>query len=194
LPSTKHELRKIEEQIPDEWLTKLGSTASLSAVLPHLQTSSIIHFACHGVQDTQNPLQSSLLIGRERLSVEQIMKQSGTSGGGTAEKLMGLAFLSACETSMGDKNLPDEAIHLAGTLLFAGFRSVVATMWTMHDPDGPEVAEAFYGHLFRNAEAKSNPPVFPNLGESAEALHLAVKKLRTHVGFARWVPFVHYGL
>ncbi|KAJ6576009.1 hypothetical protein DFH09DRAFT_1150199 [Mycena vulgaris] len=64
----------------------------------------------------------------------------------------------------------------------------------MHDPDGPKFAEAFYGHLFRNAHPNSNPPVFPDLSESAEALHLAVKKLRTHVPFERWVPFVHYGL
>ncbi|KAJ6576007.1 CHAT domain-containing protein [Mycena vulgaris] len=194
LPSTKDELRKIEGQIPNEWLTKLGSTASLNTVLPHLQMSSIIHFACHGIQDTQNPLQSALIIGRELLTVTQIMKQSGTFGGGTTQKHMGLAFLSACETAMGDKKLPDEAMHLAATLLFSGFRSVVATMWTMQDPDGPEVAEAFYGHLFRNADPNSNPPVFPELNDSAEALHLAVKKLRTHVSFARWVPFVHYGL
>ncbi|KAJ6512358.1 CHAT domain-containing protein, partial [Mycena vulgaris] len=129
LPSTKDELRKIEGQIPNEWLTKLGSTASLDTVSPHLRTSSIIHFACHGIQDTKNPLQSALIIGGERLTVAQIMKQSGTSGGGTMEKHMGVAFLSACETSMGDKKLPDEAMHLAATLLFAGFRSVVATMW-----------------------------------------------------------------
>ncbi|KAJ6512345.1 CHAT domain-containing protein [Mycena vulgaris] len=166
LPSTKHELRKIEGQIPDDWLTTLGSgTASLNTILPQLQTSSIIHFACHGEQHAEKPLQSALLIGSERLTVAQIMRQSGIShdGGETTEKQMGLAFLSACETSMGDKKLPDEAMHLAATLLFSGFRSVVATMWTMHDPDGPEVAEAFYGHLFRNADAKSNPPVFPDL-------------------------------
>ncbi|KAJ6563360.1 CHAT domain-containing protein, partial [Mycena vulgaris] len=171
-------------------LTTLRSgTASLNTILPQLQTSSIIHFACHGIQDTEKPLQSALLIGSERLTVAQIMWQSGIShdGGETRGKHMGLAFLNACETSPGDKKLPDEAMHLAATLLFAGFRSVAATMWTMHDPNGPEVAEAFYDHLFRNAEPKSNPLVFPDLSESAEALHLAVKKLRTHVPFAATV-------
>jgi hypothetical protein len=64
----------------------------------------------------------------------------------------------------------------------------------MQDPDGPEAAEAFYGHFFRDVNATSRPPVFPDLKESAESLHLAVKKLRTHVPFQRWVPFVHYGL
>jgi CHAT domain-containing protein len=52
------------------------------------------------------------------------MEQSGG-------KDMALAFLSACETATGDREIPDdsEALHLAATLLIAGFQSVVATMW-----------------------------------------------------------------
>jgi CHAT domain-containing protein len=132
LPYTRDELRRIEEKVPKEWLTSLGtaeSMASLSTVTPHLQTSSIIHFACHGIQDTKKPLQSTLMIGGEELTVAQIMKQSGPSHDGNENTKKGLAFLSACQTAMGDKELPDEAMHLAATLLFAGFRSVVATMW-----------------------------------------------------------------
>lgn len=40
-----------------------------------------------------------------------------------------LAFLSACETAKGDSKQPDQAIHLAATMLFAGFKSVIGTMW-----------------------------------------------------------------
>jgi CHAT domain-containing protein len=40
-----------------------------------------------------------------------------------------LAFLSACETATGDIRQPDQTIHLAAAMLFAGFQSVVATMW-----------------------------------------------------------------
>lgn len=128
------ELQTIKAKIPNEWLTSFGSPespASLDAVSPHLQLSSIIHFACHGVQDTDQPLKSALIIGKEELTVSEIMKQSGVSheGGSGVENRMGLAFLSACQTATGDQNLPDEAMHLAATLLFAGFRSVVATMW-----------------------------------------------------------------
>ncbi|KAJ7933181.1 CHAT domain-containing protein [Mycena leptocephala] len=136
LPQTVVELRRIEETIPVQWLTTFGtleSPASAETVLPHLQTSSIIHFACHGIQDIQAPLKSALMVGNDRVTVSQIMKQSGAASGTKSgeEERMGLAFLSACETAMGDEKLPDESIHLAATLLFAGFRSVVATMWSV---------------------------------------------------------------
>jgi hypothetical protein len=39
------------------------------------------------------------------------------------------AFLSACQTAKGDRNAPDQAMHLAASMLFCGFRSVVGTMW-----------------------------------------------------------------
>jgi CHAT domain-containing protein len=134
LPYTEEELRTIEKIIPKEWLTSLGtveSPATVETVLQHLQTSSIIHFACHGIQDKQKPLQSALLIDSDRLTMSQIMKTSGFAHDRPENpgKHLGLAFLSACQTASGDKKAPDEAMHLAATLLFAGFRSVVATMW-----------------------------------------------------------------
>ena len=59
------------------------------------------------------------------------------------------------------------------------------------DDDGPEIADEFYGHLFREDSS------FVDTTEAARALHLAVNKLRIKFdngSFARWVPFVHYGL
>ena len=40
-----------------------------------------------------------------------------------------LAFLCDCETAMGDQNLPDEAMSIGASLIFCGFRRVIATMW-----------------------------------------------------------------
>jgi CHAT domain-containing protein len=131
LPHTKTELQKITETVPKEWLTSLDTSAALSSfdtILSHLRTSSIVHFACHGVQDIANPLESCLLIGGKQLKVSQLIETSGVSHD-TYVQNGGLAFLSACETAMGDNTLPDESMHLAATLLFARFSSVVATMW-----------------------------------------------------------------
>jgi CHAT domain-containing protein len=129
LPATKEELAKIKEKVPKEWLTSLGDTSptTVRAALDHLRESSIVHFACHGVQDSQNPLHSGLLLSDGRLKVSELMRADNRVE--SQEKMMRLAFLSACETAKGDEELPDEAMHLAATLMFAGFSGVVATMW-----------------------------------------------------------------
>jgi CHAT domain-containing protein len=93
-----------------------------------LPGSSIIHFACHGVQDSDNPLNSGLMLSDGRLEISRIMHKPDHESG-ESNTFMSLAFLSACETAKGDRQTPDEAMHLAATLLFAGFRAVVATMW-----------------------------------------------------------------
>jgi CHAT domain-containing protein len=127
LPATRDELKIIKEKVPRGWLTSLGDTsrAKVETTQLHLAESSIVHFACHGTQDLENPLDSGLLLTDGRLKVSELMRGSDV----TSQKNMKLAFLSACETAKGDEKVPDEAMHLASTMLFSGFRGVVATMW-----------------------------------------------------------------
>jgi CHAT domain-containing protein len=124
LPYAREELNRIEKHVPSGCLVKLGipqAPATVQHVTSHLSGASVVHFACHGVQDARNPLQSAVILEDDRLTVSQIMRQPMPNAC--------LAFLSACQTAMGDGKLPDEAIHLAAAMLFAGFRGVVATMW-----------------------------------------------------------------
>jgi CHAT domain-containing protein len=125
LPYTKEELRSIEKHVKSEFLVRLGIEnvpATVQAVASHLSSSHVVHFACHCKQDAKDPLESGLILHNGiRLKVKEIMKQSTPNAS--------LAFLSACETAMGAENSPDEAVHLAASLLFVGFRGVVATMW-----------------------------------------------------------------
>lgn len=90
-------------------------------VLRRLPGASILHLACHGQQDSKDPLESGFLMEDRRLTVAQIMALEMPSAF--------LALLSACDTAKGDTNQPDQAIHLAATMLYVGFKSVVGTMW-----------------------------------------------------------------
>ena len=124
LPCTVQELQKIETHVPSKSLVKLGTPAApatVEKVVSHLSHASVAHFACHGQQNAGNPLDSALILEDGLLKVSRIMKQSLPNAS--------LAFLCTCETATGDENLPDEIIHLGATLLFAGYRGVVATMW-----------------------------------------------------------------
>ena len=118
------ELQNIAGHVPNECLVKLGvpgAPATVDKVASHLSAVSIAHFACHGEQNKTNPLESSLILEDGQLKISRIMRESTPNAS--------LALLCACETAKGDEDLPDEAMHLGATLLFAGFRGVVATMW-----------------------------------------------------------------
>ncbi|KAG2012071.1 hypothetical protein CC2G_012116 [Coprinopsis cinerea AmutBmut pab1-1] len=188
LPFTMEELKKIQRRIPHErhLVTRIGSAETPSnpdTILGHINSASIVHFGCHGSQDFSNPLDSSLILSGGRLTMGSLIRGCRTSNAA-------LAYLSACETAMGDQERPDESLSLAATMQFAGFRSVVATMWAIQDEDAPIVADVFYDHLFRHGTAAS-----PDITDAAYGLHLAVKRLRD-LGrpFHQWVPFVHHGI
>lgn len=86
----------------------------------------------------------------------------------------------------GSLDAPDEVMNVASAMLFAGFKGVVATLWSINDSDGPIVSEAFYKHLFRNECVDTR--------DAATALHLAVKQLRgNNTPLVQWVPFIHLG-
>jgi CHAT domain-containing protein len=124
LPCTIQELHKIEAHVPDKFLVRLGipeAPAFVEKVVSCLSSASIVHFACHGHQNFENPLDSALILDDGELTLSRVMQQSMPNAS--------LAFLCACETAMGVESLPDEMIHLGATLLFAGFRGVIATMW-----------------------------------------------------------------
>ena len=86
----------------------------------------------------------------------------------------------------GGLGTPDEVMSIASAMIFAGFKGVTGTLWSIDDADGPIVSEAFYTHLFQGQCIDTR--------NAAMALHFAVKKLRDdNVPFLRWVPFVHLG-
>lgn len=124
LPGTADELHRIETHIPADNLIRLGGpnpAPTADRVFSQLSDVSIVHLACHGMQDPADALNSAFILSDGRLTIARIMQHSVAG--------RALAFLSACETASGESNLPDENMHLAASMLFAGFRGVVATLW-----------------------------------------------------------------
>jgi CHAT domain-containing protein len=86
-----------------------------------LKSANFVHFACHGVQDSKDALQSGFCLHDRRLTVSNLMDLKLDNAF--------FAFLSACETAKGDAKQPDQLIHLTAAMLFSGFQSIIATMW-----------------------------------------------------------------
>jgi CHAT domain-containing protein len=80
----------------------------------------ILHLACHAAQ-ADRPLESALLMSDGGLSIQELMTIHLPDAV--------LTFLSACQTARGSERQPDQAVHLAASMLFCGFRSVIGTMW-----------------------------------------------------------------
>jgi CHAT domain-containing protein len=97
-----------------------GSLAH-SDVLAWFQSANIVHLACHGIQNPKDPHKSRFCLSTGDITVSELMSME--------LKNASIAFLSACETAKGDAEHADEVVHLAATMLFAGFKSIVATMW-----------------------------------------------------------------
>ncbi|TFK25618.1 hypothetical protein FA15DRAFT_590168 [Coprinopsis marcescibilis] len=192
LPMTLKELEKIEAHLPspvDKHLVKQVGTKSspttVDEVLTGLTEATIAHFGCHGKQNTMNPLQSCLLLSGGELSMSRIIRCQTSKAT--------LAYLSACETAKSDDASPDESMHLAATMMFAGFRGVVGTLCEIRDEDAPVIADGFYRHLF--LRRNSNGDIAPDAKDAAAALHFAVKKLRDDgKEIRRWIPYVHFGI
>jgi CHAT domain-containing protein len=125
------ELRKISDFIPTEQCitlpasddTVLDSKAGISThtLLQKLPEASVLHLACHGKQFGDNPLESGFILRDAKITIAQLMPVPLPNAF--------LAFLSACETARTDQDQTDQVIHLAATMLFAGFKSVIGTMW-----------------------------------------------------------------
>ncbi len=159
--------------------TLVGKEANIENVVEFLQDSNWVHFACHGVQDPVQPTNSALLLaGNERLTLSRMVELNVARGE--------LAFLSACQSGKGDPRLSDEAVHLGAGMLIAGYKGVIATMWSIRDRDAPLVARNVYRHLRKEGL---------NSMEAARGLQLAVDALREEhrAPFVSWVPFVHIG-
>jgi CHAT domain-containing protein len=149
-------------------------------VIMEMTESSWVHLACHGIQRPDERINSSLIFEDGHLTLLEVTKLDLAN----AE----VAFLSACQTTTGGEKLSEEAVHIAGGMLLAGYRGVVATMWSIQDDLAPEVADEFYRHMMEDGGR-------PDSQRAAEALHLSVQKLRQKAGvrLIDWVLFVHLG-
>jgi CHAT domain-containing protein len=157
-----------------------GREGTKQRVTKEMSDSNWVHLACHGVQRQDAPTESGLIFEDGRLTLEEIIKLDLPN----AE----FAFLSACQTTTGEERLSDEAVHIAGGMMLAGYRGVVATMWSIEDELAPEVADEFYRRIMSDKGR-------PDGKNAAQALHYSIQKQRKKgVPLISWIPFVHLGV
>lgn len=121
----------------------------------------IVHLACHGEFDLDEPLSSWLEIGpAERLTAAEVLEQMRLS----AE----LVTLSACHSGVNRILRGDEPMGLVRAFLSAGAQAVLVTLWPVEDMSARLLME----HFYRVLRAQTGP------ADPAAALQAAQRYLR----------------
>jgi hypothetical protein len=144
----------------------------VSALVGLLDRATHLHITCHGEYDWERPNQSGLrLSDGGLLSAEAIARLPL----GATE----LVTLSACESGLTDSDrAPSEYLGLPGSLLAAGARTIVSSLWVVDDDVTRHFMAAFYSGL-------------REYGDPAPALHGAQTAIR-EAGFGDafyWAAF-----
>jgi CHAT domain-containing protein len=166
---------------PTVSFTKIKSVdATKSRALRALRDNTWLHFSCHGTQNFDDPFKSAFLMRDQPLSLLDITQ--------TDLSQHEFAFLAACDTAAGDPSVPDEVIHLAAGLQFAGVKSVVGTLWKVDDSAAQRLIEAFYKNLCGDGKMKSQ--------RAARALHQAVYSLARDwdMTLDQRIVYIHIGI
>ena len=188
----KDEANRISEQLAKRNISSItlgDEQGTVDDVLKAMESFTSIHLACHASQNKENPLKSTIYLHDGPLELSKIMKKNLLYSD--------FAFLSACQTSTGDANLPEEVVHLAAGMMAAGYRSVVGTMWSIADVHGPDMAELFYMNLLEDTTTNESGGI--DGVRAARALHRAACSLREKLfdstdSLLAWVPYIHIGI
>ena len=189
LPGVEKEKLAIQEITTDICKVKALESPMAENVLNDMSGFDIVHFACHGWADPEDPSNSHLLLQKsgpsgpvvDKLTVSDISKNH-TLG------RTWIAYLSAGSTAGVEANdLADECLHIASALQMAGFAHVIGSLCPADDDICARLAESFYRSLMESGTRHSNRAV-------AEALRNAILDIRSESPDPRlWTPFIHSG-
>jgi CHAT domain-containing protein len=112
---------------------------------------SRIHFATHGKFQSADPLNSGLFLAKDgdndgMLTVGELYSMRLDAD---------LVTLSACETGLGKVASGDDVVGLTRGFLYAGSRSIVASLWSVEDKATAELMNAFYGNLAKGSKQEA---------------------------------------
>jgi CHAT domain-containing protein len=160
-----------------------GPDATRRRILADLSEHRWLHACCHGTQNLADPASGGLLPHDWNtaglITMADLTRLQHTGGE--------FAFLSACKTAVGGVTHLEEAISIAAAIQNAGWRHIVATLWSVWDQTATEAARILYPRL------RINGGLDPT--GAAHALHHTIRRLRDAdpARPSSWAPFIHSG-
>jgi CHAT domain-containing protein/tetratricopeptide (TPR) repeat protein len=153
LPLTQEEALAIKEAAhPGEVMIATGFEANRDIVMgSKLKQYQIVHFATHGVLNSEHPELSGLVLS---LLDKQGRAQDGILRLHDIYNLRlpaDLVVLSACDTGLGQIVRGEGLVGLTRGFMYAGVPRVVASLWKVDDLATTELMKYFYRYMFKDA-------------------------------------------
>jgi CHAT domain-containing protein len=169
-PAIAAEAEAVAARLPAA--TVLVGDAARGAALDEALGHRFIHIATHGAFREDNPLFSSIRLADQDLTLLDLYRLRLDAD---------LVTLSGCGTGRHAVVGGEELVGLTRGLLSAGARSVLVTLWDVHDASTTELMERFYDGL------STGLPRAAALREAA----LALRERRPHPFY--WAPYTLVG-
>jgi CHAT domain-containing protein len=156
-----------------------GSEANLGKVSRQV-SPDIIHCACHGYFDPEQPFLSGIAIPpddeeyRPTLLMDLLQLRMESS----------LVTLSACDTGLSRISNADELVGLSRGFFGAGATALMLSIWKVSDSSTAHLMEIFYQHYVLHQQTKG------------KSLQLAMQAVRAKTEYSHpyyWAPFVVMG-
>lgn len=142
LPEARREVRSIA---PPDATVLLGEQARRSTFEELAGGQAVLHLATHALHDPLDGRRSTLLLASESPDLGPARLTAAACE--TLALRTDLAVLSACRSGLGHHVLGEGSFGLPRSLLVAGSRSVVSTLWDVEDRAARRFMEAFYAGL-----------------------------------------------
>jgi hypothetical protein len=144
LRHTEAEARAVAERCGGIWW--LGETGITARLEEWADQARLLHLACHGTFDMNEPLRSALVIGPgEQLSAADVLARLRLRAD--------LVTLSACRSGVSLVLRGDEPLGLVRSFLGAGARAVLVTLWPVEDTSARLLMERLYDELLARPDA-----------------------------------------
>jgi CHAT domain-containing protein/tetratricopeptide (TPR) repeat protein len=151
LPYARTEVEDLARRVRPEQIDLYYGERATEAAFKRLDLKAyrLIHLACHAFSDDRYPLRSSLVLPAGGGSEEDgFLQVSELYGMKTSADLI---VLSACQTGRGKIVRNEGILGLPRIFFYMGARSVIATLWPIHDKAGAVFMDYFYSRYFRGA-------------------------------------------
>lgn len=150
LPGTRQEAQEILALAPAaQHLVKFDAAASRKVAMTELQPYQIVHFATHGILNSDRPERSGLIFSimderglfqRSLLSTADVFNLNLSAD---------LVVLSGCQTALGESIKGEGLIGLTGGFMYAGAERVVSSLWEVDDDATALLMGEFYERMLK---------------------------------------------